>query len=101
MRLRNLNVAPRAACFFGLIIVLMFVLGLVAVIQMKKLNDAKKDVDTNWMASTRQAALINAGVLKLRLESLRATTPPDTQLRANTMASFSTSRAGLMDLSLL
>ncbi len=44
MRLRNLNVAPRAALFFALIIALVFVLGAFAVVQMGKLRDAEKDV---------------------------------------------------------
>ncbi len=56
MRLRNLNVAPRAALFFALIIALVFVLGAFAVVQMGKLRDAEKDVELNWMASIRQTA---------------------------------------------
>lgn len=71
MRLRNLNLAPRAFLFFALIIALVFVLGAVAAVQMGKLRDAEKDVETNWMPSIRQTALINAGVLRLRLETLR------------------------------
>jgi methyl-accepting chemotaxis protein len=72
MRLRNLNVAPRAALFFTLIIALVFVLGVVAVVQMRHLREAEKEVETNWMPSVRQTALMNAGVMRLRLEVQRA-----------------------------
>ncbi|MEE5152664.1 methyl-accepting chemotaxis protein [Pseudomonas alliivorans] len=76
MRLRNLNVAPRAALFFALIIALVFVLGAFAVVQMGKLRDAEKDVELNWMASIRQTALMNASVLRIRLETQRALADP-------------------------
>jgi methyl-accepting chemotaxis protein len=46
MRLRNLNLAPRAALFFTLIIALVFILGGVAVTQMGDLRDAENDVET-------------------------------------------------------
>ncbi|NWA24478.1 methyl-accepting chemotaxis protein [Pseudomonas gingeri] len=77
MRLRNLNVAPRAALFFALIITLVFVLGAVAVVQMGKLRESEKDVETNWMPSVRQTALMNAGVMRLRLEVQRAIADPE------------------------
>ncbi|MBC3953050.1 methyl-accepting chemotaxis protein [Pseudomonas folii] len=76
MRLRNLNVAPRAALFFALIIALVFVLGAFAVVQMGKLRDAEKEVELNWMASIRQTALMNATVLRLRLETQRGLADP-------------------------
>jgi methyl-accepting chemotaxis protein len=76
MHLRNINVAPRAALFFTLIIVLVFVLGAVAIVQMGKLRDSEKDVETNWMASIRQTGLMNTGALRLRLETQRAIANP-------------------------
>ncbi|KPB60061.1 Methyl-accepting chemotaxis protein [Pseudomonas amygdali pv. myricae] len=76
MRLRNLNLAPRAALFFTSIIVLVFVLGVFAVLQMGKLRDAEKDVELNWMASIRQTALMNTTILRLRLETQRGLADP-------------------------
>ncbi|MCF5550387.1 methyl-accepting chemotaxis protein [Pseudomonas syringae pv. syringae] len=76
MRLRNLNVAPRAALFFALIIALVFVLGAFAVLQMGKLRDSEKDVELNWMASIRQTALMNNAALRLRLETQRGLADP-------------------------
>jgi methyl-accepting chemotaxis protein len=76
MRLRNLNVAPRAALFFALIIALVFVLGAYAILQMGKLRDSEKDVELNWMASIRQTAVMNNAALRLRLETQRGLADP-------------------------
>ncbi|UFI42897.1 methyl-accepting chemotaxis protein [Pseudomonas savastanoi] len=76
MRLRNLNLAPRATLFFASIIVLVFVLGVFAVLQMGKLRDAEKDVELNWMASIRQTSLMNTTTLRLRLETQRGLADP-------------------------
>lgn len=76
MRLRNINLAPRAALFFALIIALVFILGTSAVLQMGKLRDSEKDVEQNWMASIRQTASMNALALRLRLETQRSLADP-------------------------
>jgi methyl-accepting chemotaxis protein len=95
MRLRNLNVAPRAALFFAFIIVLVFVLGAIAVVQMGKLRDAEKDVETNWMPSIRQTALMNTTVLRLRLETQRGLADP--QSIQKTIDSFAGYRKAFND----
>ncbi|OCR21691.1 chemotaxis protein [Pseudomonas syringae] len=77
MKLRNINIALRASIFFAFIVVLVFVLGVIAVIQMGKLLDSEKDVETNWMQSIRQTALIDAGRMKLQLEILRVLNDPE------------------------
>ena len=97
MRLRNLNLAPRAALFFTLIIALVFILGGVAVTQMGDLRDAENDVETNWMASVRQGGLINAGLLRMRLETLRASGSVDPQLRDKSLADMAGYRATLLE----
>ncbi|MGZ9706954.1 methyl-accepting chemotaxis protein [Pseudomonas sp. GNP013] len=76
MLLRNLNLAPRAALFFALIIVLVLVLGSFAILQMGKLKDAEKDVELKWMASIRQTALMSNGALRLRLETRKNLAEP-------------------------
>lgn len=95
MRLRNLNVAPRAALFFALIIALVFVLGVFAVVQMGKLRDSEKEVELNWMASIRQTALMNAAVLRLRLETQRGLADP--QSIQKTIDSFPAYRKAFTD----
>lgn len=95
MHLRNLNVAPRASLFFASIILLVFVLGAVAAVQMGKLRDAEKDVETNWLPSVRQTALMNVGVMRLRLETQRALADP--QALQSTVASFAGYRKTFAD----
>ncbi|ONN71077.1 methyl-accepting chemotaxis protein [Pseudomonas oryzihabitans] len=88
MSLRSLKVAPRAVLFFSMIVLIVFALGGVAVVQMGKLYDAEQEVETSWLPGNQLAAKMNGGLLRLRLESLRATTTPDPQLRAQTVAAF-------------
>ena len=95
MRLRNLNLAPRAALFFSAIIALVLVLGVIAILQMGKLRDSEKDVELNWMASIRQTALMNSTVLRLRLETQRAVADPETIQK--TLADFPGYRKAFSD----
>lgn len=95
MHLRNLNVAPRAALFFALIIALVGVLGVFAVLQMGKLRDAEKDVELNWMPSIRQTALMDKTILRLRFETQRGLADP--QSIQKTIESFPGYRKALSD----
>ncbi len=76
MRIRNINLVPRASLFFSLIVFLVFVIGIVAVLQMGTLRDAEKNVETKWMAGIRHTALMNIGVLRLGLETQRGIADP-------------------------
>ncbi|KUG43540.1 hypothetical protein AL053_12550 [Pseudomonas savastanoi pv. fraxini] len=78
MRLRNINLAPRATLFFSTIILLVAVLGVIAILQMGKLRDTEKDVELNWMPSIRQTGLMNVTILRMRLETQRALADPQT-----------------------
>lgn len=95
MSFRNLNLAPRAALFFALIVALVFVLGVVAVLQMGKLRDIEIDVEQNWMASVRQTGVMNSATLRLRLETQRALADPKSLQR--TIDSFPGYRKALTD----
>jgi len=97
MLLRRINVAPRAALFFSLIVLIVLLLGAVAIIQMKTLREVEQDVETNWMASVRVAGMMNAGVLRLRLESLRGNTSTDPQIRQQTLDGFAGYRTAFFD----
>ena len=97
MLLRRINVAPRAALFFSLIVLIVVLLGAVAITQMKTLREVEQDVETNWMASVRQAGLMNAGVLRLRLESLRGNTSNDPQILQQTLDGFTGYRTTFFD----
>ncbi|SHM88622.1 methyl-accepting chemotaxis protein [Pseudomonas asturiensis] len=97
MNIRNMNLAPRSAMFFSLIISIVIALGIIAIQQMGKLRDVEQDVELNWMASIRQTGLMNSGVLRLCLESLRAVTTSDEKLRQETVAQFDVFRRKLDD----
>ncbi|MEE5086206.1 methyl-accepting chemotaxis protein [Pseudomonas alliivorans] len=97
MKIRNLNLAPRSAVFFSLIISIVIALGIVAIDQMEKLHEVEQDVELNWMASIRQTGLMNSGVLRLRLESLRAVTTTDEKIRQDTIIQFDGFRRKLDD----
>ncbi|NBF12838.1 methyl-accepting chemotaxis protein [Pseudomonas sp. Fl4BN1] len=89
MNVRTMNLAPRSAAFFSLIVLVVFVLGIVAVLQMGKLRESEQDVENNWMASIREIGKMKAGTLRLRLESLRITVTTDEQQRQTRIAALS------------
>nr|WP_095187675.1 methyl-accepting chemotaxis protein [Pseudomonas sp. Irchel 3E19] len=95
MNVRTMNLAPRAAVFFSLIILVVFALGIVAVLQMGKLRESEQDVENNWMASIREIGKMKAGTLRLRLESIRITVTTDEQKRQTQIAALSGYRNAL------
>ncbi|WP_338473708.1 methyl-accepting chemotaxis protein [Pseudomonas sp. MS646] len=97
MNVRAMNLAPRSAAFFSLIVLVVFVLGIVAVMQMGKLRDSEQDVETNWMASIRQAGKMQTAILRLRLESIRITVTTDEQQRQARITSLSGFRSTLQN----
>ncbi|MDP9530572.1 methyl-accepting chemotaxis protein [Pseudomonas protegens] len=97
MNVRTMNLAPRSAAFFSLIVLVVFALGMVAVLQMGKLRDSEQDVETKWMASIREIGKMKAGILRLRLESIRITVTTDEQQRQTRIASLSGYRSTLQN----
>nr|WP_085596469.1 MULTISPECIES: methyl-accepting chemotaxis protein [unclassified Pseudomonas] len=95
MNVRTMNLAPRSAVFFSLIILVVFALGVVAVLQMGKLRESEQDVENNWMASIREIGKMKAGTLRLRLESLRITVTTDEQQRQTRIAALGGYRSTL------
>lgn len=88
MKFRDLKIGPRAALIFSVIVAVVVVMGLLSANKLERLRQAEQDVETNWMASIRLAGLINSSVLRLRLESLRATTTNDPVVREQTVKTF-------------
>lgn len=88
MKFRDLKIGPRAALIFSVIVAVVVVMGLLSANKLERLRQAEQDVETNWMASIRLAGLINSSVLRLRLESLRATTTNDPVVRDQTVKTF-------------
>nr|WP_062385350.1 methyl-accepting chemotaxis protein [Pseudomonas abietaniphila] len=71
MSLRNMNIAPRAFLGFSIIGLLMLVLGIFALIQMSKINDATETMATNSMPSIKSLDKLTETSIRLRVLSYR------------------------------
>ena len=71
MSLRNLNIAPRAFLGFSVIGLLMLILGIFALSQMNKINNANMVMATNSMPSIKALDKLTEGSIRLRVLSYR------------------------------
>uniref|UniRef100_A0A7C2AXS5 Methyl-accepting chemotaxis protein n=1 Tax=Pseudomonas graminis TaxID=158627 RepID=A0A7C2AXS5_9PSED len=71
MSLRNLNIAPRAFLGFAVIGLLMLILGVFALSQMNKINNANVDLATNSVPSIKALDKLTEGSIRLRVLSYR------------------------------
>jgi methyl-accepting chemotaxis protein len=71
MSLRNINIAPRAFLGFSIIGLLMLVLGIFALTQMSKINDATETMATNSMPSIKALDKLTEASIRLRVLSYR------------------------------
>ena len=71
MSLRNINIAPRAFLGFSIIGLLMLILGIFALAQMSKINDATETMATNSMPSIKSLDKLTEASIRLRVLSYR------------------------------
>ncbi len=71
MSLRNMNIAPRAFLGFSIIGLLMLILGIFALTQMSKINDATETMATNSVPSIRTLDKLTDASIRLRVLSYR------------------------------
>ncbi|MDO9618037.1 MAG: methyl-accepting chemotaxis protein [Pseudomonas sp.] len=71
MTLRNLNIAPRASLGFGLVALLVLILGGFSLLQMAEMNKQSEQVNENWLPSILSLGEMNQDVLRLRALTLR------------------------------
>lgn len=71
MSLRNINIAPRAFLGFSIIGLLMLALGIFALTQMSKINDATEAMATNSMPSIKALDKLTEASIRLRVLSYR------------------------------
>ena len=71
MSLRNLNIAPRAFLGFSVIGLLMLILGVFALSQMNKINNANVVMANNSMPSIKALDKLTEGSIRLRVLSYR------------------------------
>ncbi|RAU46199.1 MULTISPECIES: methyl-accepting chemotaxis protein [unclassified Pseudomonas] len=71
MSLRNMNIAPRAFLGFSIIGLLMLALGIFALSQMSKINDATETITSNSMPSIKALDKLTEASIRLRVLSYR------------------------------
>jgi methyl-accepting chemotaxis protein len=71
MNLRNLNIAPRASLGFGLVALLVLLLGSFSLLQMGEMNKQSQQVNKNWLPSILSLSDMNRDILRLRALTLR------------------------------
>ncbi|QMV61161.1 methyl-accepting chemotaxis protein [Ectopseudomonas oleovorans] len=71
MSLRNLSIAPRAALGFGLVALLVLLLGAFSLYQMTEMRKQSVAVDEDWLPSVVALADVSQDILRLRAVTLR------------------------------
>jgi methyl-accepting chemotaxis protein len=71
MSLRNMNIAPRAFLGFSIIGLLMLILGIFALTQMSKINDATDRIASNTVPSIKSLDKLTEASIRLRVLSYR------------------------------
>jgi len=72
MSLRNLSIAPRAALGFGLVALLVVLLGIFSLTQMGEMRKQSNDINENWLPSVLAIGDVSKDVLRLRAITLRS-----------------------------
>jgi methyl-accepting chemotaxis protein len=68
---RNMNIALRAALGFGLVAVLVFLLGIFALVQINAMHEESGEIDNRWLPNIEAVAEINQNFLRVRALTLR------------------------------
>ncbi|KQO37670.1 methyl-accepting chemotaxis protein [Pseudomonas chengduensis] len=71
MSLRNLSIAPRAALGFGLVALLVLLLGAFSLFQMTEMRKQSEAVDQDWLPSVMALGEVSQDILRLRAVTLR------------------------------
>jgi len=82
MSIRSLNIAPRAGLGFGVLALMVFVLGGFALMQMANMREQSDQVETNWLPSVMAAGEMNQDLLRIRALTLRVLVNRDPQMVA-------------------
>ncbi|MFV9681318.1 methyl-accepting chemotaxis protein [Pseudomonas sp. NY15367] len=84
MSLRNLAIAPRAALGFGLVALLVMLLGIFSLMQMGEMRERSDEINDNWLPSVLAIGDVSNNILRLRAITLRSMLNRDSaQVQAN------------------
>ena len=72
MSLRNFSIAPRAALGFGLVALLVVLLGIFSLTQMGEMREQSDEINENWLPSVLAIGDVSKDVLRLRAITLRS-----------------------------
>lgn len=85
MSLRSLDIAPRASLGFGLLALMVFVLGAFALMQMANMRQQSDEVESNWLPSVMSVGDMSQDLLRLRALTLRLLINRDPQALAQSL----------------
>ena len=84
MSLRSLSIAPRAALGFGLVALLVVLLGIFSLTQIGEMREQSDEINENWLPSVLAIGDVSKDVLRLRAITLRSMLNRDSaQVQAN------------------
>ncbi|MDX1297747.1 MAG: methyl-accepting chemotaxis protein [Pseudomonas sp.] len=86
MTLRNLNIAPRASLGFGLVALLVLLLGSFSLLQMAEMNKQSDQINGNWLPSILNLGEMNQDILRLRALTLRSMLNSDESMTRQNLA---------------
>ncbi|ERO61475.1 methyl-accepting chemotaxis protein [Pseudomonas piscis] len=95
MSLRSLNIAPRASLGFGLLALMMFILGAFALMQMANMRQQSDEVESNWLPSVMSVGDMSQDLLRVRALTLRLLINRDPQAIAQNEAKVNDIKKGL------
>nr|WP_160106445.1 methyl-accepting chemotaxis protein [Pseudomonas izuensis] len=97
MSLRSLNIAPRASLGFGLLALMVFGLGVFALLQMSNMRAQADEVDDNWLPSVMAVGDMSQDMLRLRALTMRLLINRDPQALAQNVGKINDLKAVLND----
>ncbi|UMZ13792.1 methyl-accepting chemotaxis protein [Pseudomonas sp. MPFS] len=95
MSLRSLNIAPRASLGFGLLALMVFILGAFALMQMANMRQQSDEVESNWLPSVMSVGDMNQDLLRIRALTLRLLINRDPQAIAQNETKINDIKSGL------
>ncbi len=72
MNFRSISIAPRAALGFGVIALIVFILGGFALVQMSSMHERSGETEDDWVPSLNALSDLSRSVYRLRATTLRA-----------------------------
>jgi methyl-accepting chemotaxis protein len=85
MTLRNLNIAPRASLGFGLVALLVLLLGSFSLMQMTEMDKQSNQVKSKWLPSIISLGEVSQDISRLRALTLRLLLNTDPSMTRDTL----------------